>query len=73
MVIRFLQTCPSESPDYPFVTGQVISVPAPSPLLLGYLRDGRAEPLKVEDERAVVDEAETPEPVKATRGRRRAR
>ena len=70
MQIRFLQTCASESPDFPFMAGQVITVPVPSPFLLSLLDGVRAEAVKAEDERAVAPEQEMPEPQK--RGRRRA-
>lgn len=71
MQIRILQTCRSEHPEYPFMAGQIISVAAPSPFLLSLLDGVHAEPVRAEDERAVVRDGETPEPKK--RGRRRAR
>ena len=43
MVIRFLQTCPSGDPEYPFMAGQMIEVYAPPPFLLELLDGVRAE------------------------------
>ena len=71
MTIRFLQTTPSEHPDYPFMAGQIIEVAAPSPFLLGLLDGVHAEALKADDERAVEEPESIPEPVRK-RGRRRA-
>jgi hypothetical protein len=74
MTIRFLQTVQSENPAFPFMAGQVIHVPAPSPFLLGLVDGVRAEAVKTDSvERAVVDELETPEPVLVKRGRKRVR
>jgi hypothetical protein len=72
MTIRFLQTCASEHPEFPFMAGQIISVTAPSPFLLSLLDGVRAEAVRTDEtERAVVETRETPEPVK--RGRRAKR
>jgi hypothetical protein len=74
MTIRFLQTVASENPEFPFMAGQVIDVPAPSAFLLGLVDGVRAEAVKTDNtERAVVDELETPEPVLVKRGRKRVR
>lgn len=63
MTIRFLQTCPSENPDYPFMAGQVISVACPTPLIRTHLANGMAEAVKTDDtERAVAPEIEPAEP-----------
>jgi hypothetical protein len=75
MTIRFLQTVESENPGFPFMAGQVITVPAPSPYLLSLLDGVRAEVVPTDDtERAVVPALEQPEPVtvkgRRTRGRR---
>jgi hypothetical protein len=69
MTIRFLQTVQSENPDFPFMAGQVIDVPAPSPFLLNLLDGVRAEAVKAEDELTEAPAVEQPEPV--TRRRRR--
>jgi hypothetical protein len=71
MTIRFLQTVQSENPEFPFVAGQVIDVPVPSPFLLNLLDGVHAEAVKDEDERAVAPETEQPEPVPVRRRRRR--
>lgn len=71
MRIRFLQTCASENPEYPFTAGQVIDVPAPSAFLLDLLDGVRAEAVPTDDtERAVAVAVEQPEPV-CRKGRRR--
>lgn len=46
MIIRFLQTTPSESPDHPFLAGQVIFVETPTPFLVGLLDGVRAQVVK---------------------------
>jgi hypothetical protein len=73
VTIRFLQTVPSENPDYPFTAGQVITVAAPSPFLLSLLDGVRAEVVKGLDEQLAIEPAgETPEPEpQPKRGRRR--
>jgi hypothetical protein len=78
VTIRFLQTCQSENPAFPFMAGQVISVPVPSAFLLSLVDGVRAEAVKVDNtERAVIDEIhqhETPEvfaALKSAKGRRR--
>jgi hypothetical protein len=74
MTIRFLQTCQSENPAFPFMAGQVIHVPAPSAFLLGLVDGVRAEAVRADGvERAVVDECETPEPVPVKGRRKRVR
>jgi hypothetical protein len=73
MTIRFLQTVQSENSDFPFMAGQVISVTAPSPFLLSLVDGVRAEAVKAEDERAVMQQDETPEPSRKRRGRRATR
>jgi hypothetical protein len=74
MTIRFLQTCPSESPAYPFQAGQVIVVPAPSRYLLSLLDGIRAEAMKTDPtERAVTDDPEIPEVQPVFKRGRRAR
>jgi hypothetical protein len=74
MTIRFLQTVQSENPSFPFMAGQVIDVPVPSPYLLSLLDGVRAEAVKSDGiERAVVDGGETPEPVPVKRRRKRVR
>jgi hypothetical protein len=77
MTIRFLQTCQSENPAFPFMAGQVIHVPAPSAFLLGLVDGVRAEAVKTDDtERAVIDEIhawETPEPVLVKKRSKRVR
>jgi hypothetical protein len=64
MTIRFLQTVPSENPEWPFMAGQVIDVPAPSPSMQDALRNGTAELVKAEDERGEAPAVEIPEPVR---------
>lgn len=71
MTIRFLQTCESGHPDFPFQAGQVIHVTDPPGFLLALCDGVRAEIVKDEDERAVAPEPQQPEPVK-TKGRKRA-
>jgi len=69
MTIRFLETTPSEHPDFPFVAGQIIYVDAPSRFLLKLIKDKRAQVIRTDDtERAIAPETEQPEP---TRGRKR--
>lgn len=59
MQIRFLQTTPSEHPDFPFQAGQVITIPAPSRFFLDLLDGVRAEVVRdAGDELATVDVAE---------------
>jgi hypothetical protein len=71
MVIRFLQTVPSENPDYPFMAGQVIAVACPSTFLLSLLDGKRAEVVRTDaTERAIEPPIERAEP-KAQRGRKR--
>jgi hypothetical protein len=70
VTIRFLQTVPSEHPDFPFMPGQVINVPAPSPSMQQALRGGLAEIVRAEDERAEAPAVESPEPVRR-KGRKR--
>lgn len=73
MTIRFLQTVASEHPDFPFMAGQVITVPVPSPFLLSLLDGVRATCVPDDgEERAVAPPDEQPEPVKA-KGRRSSR
>jgi len=72
MQIRFLQTCPSESPGFPFVAGQTITVSNPSDFLLSMLDGVRAVIIRSDEtERAVAPTDEQPEP-KRKRGRLRA-
>lgn len=71
MRIRFLQTCPSESPDAPFQPGQVIDIAHPSRALLALVDGVNAVAVAVdESERAVAPEDEQPEPARA-KGRKR--
>jgi len=73
MLIRFLQTVASENPDFPFMAGQVIAIPVPSPYLLGLLDGIHAEAVATDDtERAVMPTPTQPEPTRR-KGRRRAR
>jgi hypothetical protein len=59
MTIRFLQTCQSENPAFPFQAGQVITIPAPSRFFLDLLDGVRAEVVRDNgDELAAVDVAE---------------
>lgn len=70
MTIRFLETCPSENPAFPFQAGQVISVTAPSAFLLSLIDGVRAEVVKTDDtERAIAPEPERAEPVRRKRTR----
>ena len=71
MTIRFLQTCQSGIPDFPFQAGQVIHVTDPPGSLLALCDGIRAEIVKADEERAVAPEPSQPEPVKS-RGRKRA-
>ncbi len=72
MTIRFLQTTPSENPDYPFQAGQIITVAAPSEFLLSLLDGVRAEAVPMDIlERAVEQDTARPEPHRK-KGRRRA-
>jgi hypothetical protein len=74
MTIRFLQTTPSESPEYPFQAGQVITVACPSPYLLSLLDGKRAEAVRTDEtERAVEPSAERAEPAQKGRKRRASR
>jgi hypothetical protein len=50
VTIRFLQTTPSDNPEYPFQAGQIISVDQPSEFLLGLLDGVRAEAVRSADE-----------------------
>jgi hypothetical protein len=62
VTIRFLQPASSESPDFPFQTGQVITVACPTPSMLDAIAKGFAEVMKVDEtERAVMPASETPE------------
>lgn len=73
MRIRFLQTVPSENPDYPFMAGQEIDLPAPSAFFLQLLDGVRAEVVPVDlTERAVEPDQTQPEPVRVKGRRRRA-
>ena len=65
MIIRFLQTCPSGSPEYPFQAGQTIEVAVPPPFLLELCDGIRAVIVKTDHtERAVAPAVEQPEPVR---------
>lgn len=71
MTIRFLQTCPSETPDFPFTAGQEIHVSAPSSFLLSLVDGIRAIAVRTDEtERAVAVAADIPEPTPKRRGRR---
>jgi hypothetical protein len=71
VVIRFLQTCASENPEYPFQAGQVITVTCPSRYLLSLVDGIRAEAIPTDEtERAVIPALSQPEPAKK-KGRRR--
>jgi hypothetical protein len=71
MTIRFLQTVPSENPEFPFQAGQVISLPVLPSYLRDHIKAGRAV-LVTEDriERAITPDPEYAEPVRV-RGRRK--
>lgn len=63
MTIRFLQSVPSENPNFPFQPGQVITVPAPSDYLLSLLDGIRAEVVPTDDtERAIEPDPSRSEP-----------
>ena len=65
MVIRFLQTTPSENPDFPFQAGQIISVTAPTRFLLSLIDGIHAEVVRTDDiERAIEEPVAVPEPVR---------
>ena len=71
MKIRFLQTTPSDNPEYPFMAGQVITVAQPTPSLLRLIDDEHAEIVREDAiERAVVAPDPTPEPLRK-KGRRK--
>lgn len=74
MTIRFLQTCDSGVPDFPFQAGQVIHVTDPSGFLLALCDGVRAEVVKDDaTECAVAPVNERPEPtVKMSKRKRRA-
>lgn len=73
MMIRFLQTVPSENPEFPFQAGQVITVACPSSYLLSLVDGIRAEAIRTDDtERAIAPAMITPEPIRS-KGRKRAR
>lgn len=75
MTIRFLQTCASENPDYPFMGGQEFTFTGPPPPIFAQYLDGvqacvvRADPTEL----AVEPEPETAEPVRAKVRRRKRR
>jgi len=69
MTIRFLQTVPSENPEYPFQAGQIIYVAAPSAFLLSLLDGVRAEVIKAD----VLEQATEPEPEQPEPRRKRGR
>ncbi len=72
MQIRFLQTVASDNAFAPFVAGQVIDVPAPSPYLLSLLDGVRAEAVSIDDmERAVEPAPVRSEPVRKGKRDRR--
>jgi hypothetical protein len=72
MVIRFLETVPSQNPEFPFTAGQIIHVVCPDAFLRGYIEAKKAVVVPSDDtERAIEPGAETPEP-ETKRGRRRA-
>jgi hypothetical protein len=63
VTIRFLQTCSSENPSFPFQAGQVITVTRPAPSMLDAITAGWAEVVREDaTERAVVPAGERPEP-----------
>ena len=69
MQIRFLQTVPSENPNFPFVAGQTITVTEPSRFMLDLIDGVRAIVIRSDDtERAIAPDDEQPEP-KRKRGR----
>ncbi len=50
MTLRFLQTTPSASPDFPFQAGQVVKdLPRLSPEMRQWIRDGVAELIRDEE------------------------
>ena len=70
MQIRFLQTTPSENPDFPFLAGQVINVTAPTRFLLSLVDGVRAEVVRTDEtERAIEEPPAVPEPVRVRRVR----
>lgn len=73
MTIRFLQTCASENPAFPFQAGQLITVAVPSVYLRSLLDGVRAE-IVAEDvlELAIESDPTRPEPDRP-KGRRYAR
>jgi hypothetical protein len=72
MTIRFLQTVPSQNPEYPFQAGQIIYMAAPSGFLLQFVDGIRAIAIpEDQEERAVEAPADRPEPVRRKRGRPR--
>lgn len=74
MTIRFLQTCASENPEYPFQAGQIITVTVPSDFLLGLLDGVRAEIIPADVlEMAVAPVTERPEPVRSKQRKAYAR
>jgi hypothetical protein len=57
--IKFLETTPSENPDFPFQPGQVIRVSKLSPSLRKAIQAHQALLLKDEPERAITAPPET--------------
>lgn len=54
MQIRFLDLVESESPEFPFMPGQVINVSSLTPAMRAAVKDGRAELVRDEPELATV-------------------
>ncbi len=70
MMIRFLALAESDAPSYPFMPGQVISVPDITDRVARWLREGLAEIVREEPELATVGPAER---AVTRKGRMRAR
>lgn len=64
MRLKFVRTTPSNSPDFPFQPGQIITLAALSPEAEQWLRNGDAEPLPEDDpdQHAVIEPVRVPEP-----------
>jgi hypothetical protein len=67
--VRFLQTTPSASPDFPFQAGQVITLSRLTPEIRQWLNDARAVLLDDEPEAAALGDA--PQQAVEPRPRRR--
>jgi hypothetical protein len=56
MRLRFVQTTPSDRPDFPFQPGQIIVVTKLTPEMLRWIKEGRAMPLDDAAEAAALGE-----------------